>query len=160
MLGASALSEYALSDQSILLAGVSEMSGIASAANAGVGIMSGISSMSSTATQTSTAIYISAGANSEVNFNFSETSIGTRVQIDSADIEAAFTKTTNGIMIGSGVATKDLNFTQDTFGELLFEDINAGASPENYVTITPSGTESWTQATPSGSDIWTEIEVE
>src|SRR6056300_252367 len=160
MLGASALSEYALSDQSILLAGVSEMSGIASSANAGVGIMSGISSMSSTAAQTSNGIFISAGANSEVNFNFSETSVGTRVQTDSSDIEAAFTKTSNGIMIGSGVATKDLNFTQDTFGELLFEDINAGASPENYVTITPSGIESWTQATPSGSDIWTEIEVE
>ena len=160
MLGASALSEYALSDQSILLAGVSEMSGIASSANAGVGIMSGISSMSSTATQSANAIYISAGANSEVNFNFSETSVGTRVQTDPSDMESAFTKTTNGIMIGSGVAIKDLNFTQDTFGELLFEDINAGASPENYVTITPSGTESWAQATPSGSDTWTEIEVE
>ena len=72
MLGASALSEYALSDQSILLAGVSEMSGIASSANAGVGIMSGISSMNSTATQTSVGIYISAGVNSEVNFNFNE----------------------------------------------------------------------------------------
>ena len=142
MLGASALSEYALSDQSILLAGVSEMSGIASSANAGVGIMSGISSMSSTATQTSTGIYISAGANSEVNFNFSETSVGTRVQTSTADIEPAFTKTSNGIMIGSGIATKDLNFNQDTFGELLFENVNAGASPENYVTITPSGTES------------------
>jgi len=160
MLGASALCEYSISDQNILLAGVAELNGVASTANAAIGIMSGVSTLVPAFTQTSNAIYISAGANSEVNFNFSETSIGTRVQIDSADIEAAFTKTTNGIMIGSGVATKDLNFTQDTFGELLFEDINAGASPENYVTITPSGTESWTQATPSGSDIWTEIEVE
>jgi hypothetical protein len=160
MLGASALSEFSISDQGILLAGVSEMSGIASAANAGVGIMSGVASLDGNFTQTSTAIYISAGASSDVDFNFTETSAANIVKEDSADIEAAFTKTTNGIMIGSGVATKDLNFIQDTFGELLFEDINAGASPENYVTITPSGTESWTQATPSGSDIWTEIEVE
>jgi hypothetical protein len=45
------------------------MSGIASSASsAGVGIMSGVSSMSSIATQTSTAIYISAGANSDLRF--------------------------------------------------------------------------------------------
>jgi hypothetical protein len=160
MLGASALSEYSIADQGIVLAGVSEMSGIASAANAGVGIMSGVASLDGNFTQTSTAIYISAGANSDVDFNFTETSAANVVKEDSADIQSAFTKTTNGIMIGSGIATKDLNFTQGTFGELLFEDINAGASPENYVTITPSGTESWTQATPSGSDTWTEIEVE
>jgi hypothetical protein len=160
MLGASALSEYALSDQSILLAGVSEMSGIASSANAGVGIMSGISSMNSTATQTSTGIYISAGASSEVNFNFNESSVGTRVRTNSSDIESAFTKTSNAIMIRSGVATKDLNFNQDTFGELLFEDVNAGVTPESYVTITPSGTESWTTVNPSGSETWIEIEVE
>ena len=159
MLGASALSEYALSDQSILLAGVSEMSGIASSANAGVGIMSGISSMSSTATQTSNGIYISAGANSEVNFNFSETSIGTRVQIDSADIEAAFTKTTNGIMIGSGIASSDFNFSQASLGDILFEEINAGATPETYTTITPSGTETWVEITPTGSETWTETEI-
>ena len=160
MLGASALSEYALSDQSILLAGVSEMSGIASSANAGVGIMSGISSMNSTATQTSTGIYISAGASSEVNFNFNESSIGTRIQTSSPDIESAFTKTSNAIMIGSGVATKDLNFSQASVGDLLFEEINAGATPEIYTAITPSGTETWTTVTPSGSESWTEIEIE
>jgi hypothetical protein len=63
-------------------------------------------------------------------------------------------------MIRSGVATKDFNFTQDTFGELLFEDINAGANPEIYTAITPSGTETWTTVTPSGSESWTEIEIE
>src|SRR6056300_1555531 len=90
MLGASALSENSLSDQSILLAGVSEMSGIASSANAGVGIMSGVSSMSSTATQTSTAIYISAGANADLDFNFTETSVGTRVRLADATLEPQF----------------------------------------------------------------------
>jgi len=135
MLGASALSEYSISDQSILLAGVSEMSGIASSANAGVGIMSGISSMNSTATQTSTGTYISAGANSEVNFNFNESSVGTRVRTDSSEIESAFTKTSSAIMVRSGVINKDLNFNQDTFGELLFEDVNAGVTPETWIEI-------------------------
>ena len=160
MLGASALSEYALSDQSILLAGVSEMTALASSANAGVGILAGVSSISSTATQTSVGIFISGSANADLDFNFTETSVGTRIQTDSADIQSAFTKTSNAIMIGSGVATKDLNFTQGTFGELLFEDVNAGVTPESYVTITPSGTESWTVVNPSGSETWIEIEVE
>ena len=159
MLGASALSEYALSDQSILLAGVSEMSGIASSANAGVGIMSGVASLDGNFTQTSTAIYISAGANSDLDFNFTETSAANVVKEDSADIESAFTKTTNGIMIGSGVSTTDLNFSQDSLGELLFEEINAGATPETYTTITPSGTETWTEITPTGTETYTEIEV-
>jgi len=135
MLGASALSEYSIADQGILLAGVSEMSGIASAANAGVGIISGISSMNSTTTQTSTGIYISAGANSEVNFNFNESSVGTRVRTSSSEIESEFTKTTNAIMIKSGIINKDLNFNQDTFGELLFENVNAGVTPETWIEI-------------------------
>jgi hypothetical protein len=135
MLGASALSEYALSDQSILLAGVSEMSGIASSANAGVGIMSGVASLDGNFTQTSTGIFISAGANSDIDFNFTETSAANVVKEDSADIESAFTKTTNGIMIGSGVINKDLNFNQDTFGELLFENVNAGVTPETWIEI-------------------------
>jgi hypothetical protein len=62
-------------------------------------------------------------------------------------------------MIGSGVATKDFNFSQASLGDLLFVEINAGATEESYTTITPSGTESWTTITPSGSETWTEIEV-
>ena len=158
MLGASTFAERAFSDQAILLAGVSEMSGIASSANAGVGIMSGVASLNGNFTQTSNAIYISAGANADLDFNFTETSVGTRVQNDSSDIQSAFTKTSNAIMIGSGVSTKDLNFIQSTFGELLFEEINAGVTPEIYTAITPSGTETWTEITPSGTETYTEIE--
>ena len=158
MLGASALSEYSIADQGILLAGISEMSGIASSANAGVGIMSGVASLDGNFTQTSNAIYISAGANSDVDFNFTETSAANIVKEDSADIESAFTKTSNGIMIRSGVATKDLNFSQDSLGELLFEEINAGATPEIYTAIAPSGTETWIEITPTGTETYTEIE--
>jgi hypothetical protein len=158
MLGASALSEYSIADQGILLAGVSEMSGISSAANAGVGIMSGVASLDGNFTQTSTGTFISAGANSDVDFNFTETSAANIVKLGTSETESAFTKASNGIMIRSGVATEDFNFTQDTFGELLFEEINAGATPEIYTAITPSGTETWTEITPTGTETYTEIE--
>jgi len=160
MLGASALSEYSISDQSILLAGVSEQTAISSAISVGVGILSGVTTVDSNFTQSSNAIYISASANAELSTDTIMTSAGLRARLGVSEIESAFTKTSNAIMIGSGVATKDLNFTQDTFGELLFEDVNAGVTPESYVTITPSGTESWTAVNPSGSETWIEIEVE
>jgi len=160
MLGASALSEYSISDQGILLAGVSEQTAISSAVSVGVGILSGVTTVDSNFTQSSNAIYISAGANAELSTDIIMTSAGLRARLATSEIQSAFTKASNGIMIRSGVATKDFNFTQDTFGELLFEDINAGATPEIYTAITPSGTEAWTTVTPSGSEIWTEIEVE
>lgn len=159
MLGASALSEFSIADQGILLAGVSEMSGIASAANAGVGIMSGVASLDGNFTQTSTAIYISGSTNADLDFNFTETSAANVVKEDSADIESAFTKTTNGIMIGSGIASSDFNFSQGSLGDILFEEIDAGATPETYTTITPSGTETWVEITPTGSETWTETEI-
>ena len=62
-------------------------------------------------------------------------------------------------MIGSGVATTNLNMTQTSSGDLLYENINAGATEEEYTTISPSGTESWTTVNPSGSETWTEIEA-
>ena len=62
-----------------------------------------------------------------------------------------------GIM--SGVATTDFNMTLTSSGGLLYENINAGATEEEYTTISPSGTESWTTVTPSGSETWTEIEA-
>ena len=144
MLGASALSEYSLSDQSILLAGVSEMSGISSSANAAIGIMSGVITVSSNFAQSANAIYISAGANAELSTNTTLTSSGLRARLGVSEIESAFTKTSNGIMIGSGVASKDFNFSQASVGDLLFVEIDAGATPESYTAITPSGTETWT----------------
>jgi len=160
MLGASALSEYSISDQSILLAGVSEQTAISSAVSVGVGILSGVTTVDSNFTQSSNAIYISAGANAELSTDTIMTSAGLRARLGVSEIESAFTKTSNAIMIGSGVATKDLNFTQASVGDLLFEEINAGATPEIYTAITPSGTETWTTVTPSGSESWTEIEIE
>ena len=81
------------------------------------------------------------------------------VNLGVSSMESAFTETSNGIMIGSGVATTDFNMTQTSDGGLLYENINAGATEEEYTTISPSGTESWTTVNPSGSETWTEIEA-
>jgi len=147
MLGASTFAERAFSDQAILLAGVSEMSGVASSANAGVGILSGVSSMSSTATQTSTAIYISAGANSDLDFNFTETSVGTRVRLADATLEPQFEVGTDANFTASASVSKTTVFTQTTEGAIL------------YINIQPADNETYTTINPSGDEIWTEIEV-
>lgn len=159
MLGATTFSENAIADQGILFFGVSEQSGISSSANAAIGIMSGVATMDGNFTATTAAIYISGSTNAELSTSTTLTSDGLRARLGVSSIESAFTETSNGIMIGSGVATKDFNFSQASQGDLLFVEINAGATPESYTTITPSGTESWTTITPSGSETWTEIEL-
>jgi len=164
VLGASAICEYSIADQGILHAGVSEQTAISSKASVGVGIMSGVSSISFNNTQTSAGIYITGSTNAELSFNNTQTSAAVEVKglilnTETLEIETAFTKTSDGIMIGSGVASKDLNMTQSSLGDLLFVEINAGATEETYSTITPSGTESYTEITPSGAESWTEIEV-
>jgi hypothetical protein len=126
VLGASAICEYSIADQGILLAGVSEQTALGVKTSVGVGIMSGVSTIDGNFTATTAGIFISAGANAELSGDFTQTSAGTRARLGTSEIESAFTKTSNGIMIGSGVSTTDLNFSQDSLGELLFEEINAG----------------------------------
>ena len=147
MLGASALSEYSISDQGILLAGVSEMSGIASSANAGVGIMSGVSTLVPAFTQASTGTFISSGANAELDFSYTKTSVGVRLRLGVSTPTPEFTQDTDPNIIASGVATKTGVFTQTSAGDLLF------------INITPDADETYTTITPSGAETWTEIEV-
>ena len=160
MLGATTFSENAIADQGILFFGVSEQSGISSSANAAVGIMSGVATMDGNFTATTAGMYISGSTNAEMSFNgLQSESTAFLVNLGVSSMESAFTETSNGIMIGSGVATTDFNMTQTSDGDLLYENINAGAAEEEYTTISPSGTESWTTVNPSGSETWTEIEV-
>jgi hypothetical protein len=164
VLGASAICEYSIADQGILHAGVSEQTAISSKASVGVGVMSGVASISFNNTQTSSAIYISGSTNAEVSSNLTQTTENIKIvkglilNTETLDIETAFTKTSDGIMIGSGVASKDLNMTQSSLGDLLFVEVNARLTAETYSTITPSGTESYTEITPSGTESWTEIQ--
>ena len=160
MLGASAICEHAIANQGVLFFGVSEQSGISSSANAGVGIMSGVATMDGNFTATTAGMYISGSTNAELSFSgLQSESTAFLVNVGVSSMESAFTETSNGIMIGSGVATKDFNVTQTSVGNLLYVEVNAGATEESYTTITPSGTETYTQITPSGTETWTEIEV-
>ena len=160
MLGASTFAEHAIANQGVLFFGVSEQSGISSSANAAVGIMSGVATMDGNFTATTAGMYISGSTNAEMSFNgLQSESTAFLVNLGVSSMESAFTETSNGIMIGSGVATTDFNMTQTSDGDLLYENINAGATEEEYTTISPSGTESWTTVTPSGSETWTEIEA-
>lgn len=158
MLGASAICEYSIADQGILHAGVSEQTALGVKTSVGVGIMSGVSTIDGNFTATTAAMYISGSTNAELSFNNTQTSAGLRARLGVSEIETAFTKTSDGIMIGSGVASKDLNMTQSSLGDLLFVEVNASATAETYSAITPSGTESYTEITPSGTESWTEIE--
>ena len=160
MLGASTFAEHAIANQGVLFFGVSEQSGISSSANAGVGIMSGVATMDGNFTATTAGMYISGSTNAELSFSgLQSESTAFLVNVGVSSMESAFTETSNGIMIGSGVATKDFNVTQTSVGNLLYVEVNAGATEESYTTITPSGTETYTQITPSGTETWTEIEV-
>ena len=160
MLGATTFAENAIADQGIILSAISEQSGISSSANVGVGIMSGVATMDGNFTATTAGMYISGSTNAEMSFSgLQSESTAFLVNLGVSSMESAFTETSNGIMIGSGVATTDFNMTQTSNGGLLYENINAGATEEEYTTISPSGTESWTTVNPSGSETWTEIEA-
>lgn len=127
-----------------MLAGVAELSGIASKTSVGVGIMSGVSTLIPAFTQTSTGTFISSGANAELDFNYTKTSVGVRLRLGVSTPTPEFIQDTNGSFTASGVSTKTGVFTQTSAGSLLFVEIDPDAD-ESYTTITPSGTETWTE---------------
>ena len=145
MLGASTFCERAISDQNILLAGVSEQSAIAVTINVGVGVMSGISTIQGIVTQTSTGTFISSGANSELDFNYTQTAVGLRARLGTSEQSAEFTKSTNSIMIGSGISTQVINLDQESVGALLYE------------VVVPEGDENWTDISPADDETWVEV---
>jgi hypothetical protein len=159
MLGHAAIAETALADVGgVLQVAVAEMSGISSASSVGVGTLVGVATLDANFTKTTAGILITGGANADLSFDFAQTTEDVKiVNFTDATLSTEFTQTSNGIIIASGVVTKDLNFSQDSLGELLFEEINAGATPETYTTITPSGAETYTEITPSGTETYTEI---
>ena len=161
MFGHASIAEAPFADVGgIVRIGVAEMNALATSSSIGVGTLVGTVSLNGNFTQTSTSMFISAGASIDANVNFTQTTENIKiVNFTEATLSSAFTQSGNGIMIGSGVATTNLNMTQTSSGDFLYENINAGATEEEYTTISPSGTESWTTVTPSGSETWTEIEA-
>ena len=180
MLGASAICEYSIADQGILHVGVSEQTALGVKTSVGVGIMSGVSSISFNNTQTSAGIYITGSTNAELSFNHTQTSAAVEVtglilNTETLDIETSFTKTSDGIMIGSGVASKDLNMTQSSIGDIKFVEVNAGVrivivngqeteedSKEDWLDVNTTANDesgNWTSVnTTDSSESWTEIQ--
>jgi len=160
MFGHASIAEAPFADVGgIVRLGVAEMNALATSSSIGVGTLVGTVSLNGNFTQT-TEVNTKASGVIDISSFFTQTTEDIKiVNFTEATLSSAFTQTGNGIMIGSSVATTNLNATQTSSGDLLFENINAGATEEEYTTISPSGTESWTTVTPSGSETWTEIEA-
>jgi hypothetical protein len=160
MFGHASIAEAPFADVGgIVRLGVAEMNALATSSSIGVGTLVGTISLNGNFTQT-TEVNTKASGVIDISSFFTQTTENIKiVNFTEATLSSAFTQSGNGIMIGSGVATTNLNMTQTSSGDLLYENINAGATEEQYTTISPSGTESWTTVTPSGSETWTEIEA-
>ena len=160
MFGHASISETSFGDVGgVLLVATAEMSGVASKTSVGVGILGGIASMDTNFTATTDGIFITGSVNAELSSNFTQTTEDIKlVNFTDVTMSSAFTQTTDETIILIPIVSTDLNFTKTTSGDILYENINAGATEENFTTITPSGTESWTTITPSGTESWTEIQ--
>jgi hypothetical protein len=108
-------------------------------------------------TQSSNAIYITAGANADISSNFVQTTTDIKL-VNEGTQSSAFTFTLTGaaIEVALGTSSQELSFTKSTQGDILYVAIVPEAN-ETYTEITPSGTETWTEITPSGTETYTEI---
>ena len=159
MLGHAAIAEAALADVGgVLLLATAEMSGISSASSVGVGTLVGVASLAANFTKTSNGILITAGANADLSFDFSQTTAANRLDISEIDLSTNFTQTTDVTAIRITSASADLNFTKTASGDIMFIEVVTDATTETYTEITPSGAETWTEITPSGTETWTEIQ--
>ena len=157
MLGHVALSETPISSISKILEGNAEMSGIASKATAGIGILTGIADISANFVEDVEGSAVPDIPVTSMSFNFGLDDIpgrfvkGTELE---TDIEFLAEQSTAGIGVLTGVSTQDFNLTQTATGELLFTEIVPSVSV-TYTEITHSG-DTWTEVTHTG-DTWTDI---
>ena len=157
MLGHVALSETPISSISKILEGNAEMSGLASTASAGIGILTGIADISANFVEDVEGSAIPDIPVTSMSFNFGLDDIpgrfvkGTELE---TDIEFLAEQSTAGNAVLTGVSTQDFNLTQTATGELLFTEIVPSVSV-TYTEITHSG-DTWTDITHTG-DTWTDI---
>ena len=157
MLGHVALSETPISSISKILEANAEMSGLASTASAGIGILAGIAEISANFVEDVEGSAIPDIPVTSMSFNFGLDDIpgrfvkGTELE---TDIEFLTEQSTAGIGVLTGVSTQDFNLTQTATGELLFTEIVPSVSV-TYTEITHSG-DTWTEVTHTG-DTWTDI---
>jgi hypothetical protein len=157
MLGHVALSETPISSISKILEGNAEMSGLASTASAGIGILAGIAEISANFVEDVEGSAVPDIPVTSMSFNLGLDDIpgrfvkGTDQEID---IEFLAEQLSVGNSTLTGVSTQDFNLTQTATGELLFTEIVPSVSV-TYTEITHSG-DTWTEVTHTG-DTWTDI---
>jgi hypothetical protein len=146
MLGHVALSETPISSISKILEGNAEMSGLASTASAGIGILAGIAEISANFVEEVEGSAIPDIPVTTIDFNFTKASSAIFVKGTELETSLNFTseQSTAGNSVLTGVSTQDFNLIQTVTGELLFTE------------VTPSVTVTWTDISHSG-DTWTEV---
>lgn len=156
MLGHVALSETPISSISKILEGNAEMSGIASKASAGIGILVGVADISGIFEQSAEGSVVPDIPVTTMDFNFTKTSSAVFVKgtDQEIDINFNFDQSAAGQYQGEGIATLDFNLTQTAIGELLFTEIVPSVTV-TYTEITHTG-DSWTEITHTG-DTWTNV---
>ena len=156
MLGHVALSETPISSISKILEGNAEMSGLASTASAGIGILVGIADISANFLEDVEGAVVPDIPVTTMDFNFTKTSSAIFVKGTELETSLNFTfeQSTAGNATLTGVSTQDFNLTQTATGELLFTEIVPSVSV-TYTEITHSG-DTWTEVTHTG-DTWTDI---
>lgn len=156
MLGHVALSETPISSISKILEGNAEMSGIASKASAGIGILVGVADISGIFEQSAEGSVVPDIPVTTMDFNFTKTSSAVFVKgtDQEIDINFNFDQSAAGQYQGEGIATLDFNLTQTAIGELLFTEIVPSVTV-TYTEITHTG-DNWTEITHTG-DTWTDV---
>ena len=156
MLGHVALSETPISSISKILEGNAEMSGIASKASAGIGILVGVADISGIFEQSAEGSVVPDIPVTTMDLNFTKTSSAVFVKgtDQEIDINFNFDQSAAGQYQGEGIATLDFNLTQTAIGELLFTEIVPSVTV-TYTEITHTG-DSWTEITHTG-DTWTNV---
>ena len=157
MLGHVALSETPISSISKILEGNAEMSGIASKATAGIGILTGIAEISANFVEDVEGSAVPDIPVTSMSFNFGLDDIpgrfvkGTDQEID---INFNIDQTTVGTYQAEGFSTQIFSLTQTATGELLFTEIVPSVTV-TYTEITHTG-DNWTEITHTG-DTWTDV---
>lgn len=156
MLGHVALSETPISSISKILEGNAEMSGIASKASAGIGILAGVADISGIFEQSAEGAVVPDIPVTTMDFNFTKTSSAVFVKGTDQEIDINFNidQTTVGTYQAEGFSTQSFSLTQTATGELLFTEIVPSVTV-TYTEITHTG-DSWTEITHTG-DTWTDV---
>ena len=156
MLGHVALSETPISSISKILEGNAEMSGIASKASAGIGILVGVADISGVFEQSTEGAVVPDIPVKTMDFNFTKTSSAVFVKGTDQEIDINFNidQTTVGTYQAEGFSTQSFSLTQTATGELLFTEIVPSVTV-TYTEITHTG-DTWTEITHTG-DTWTDV---